>query len=121
MRNLIQEKLLELDSHIFYGLVPEGADIDEWNYFVFGQKSFRKSGTSGNDLNFYWYVTIVRENFIPDDDVIKVLNKITEIPGLRLADDECEFNYITKGNTNIVVEMVEIRFTKTKKGCFLNA
>ena len=121
MRNSIKEKLLELDNHIYYGLVPENADIKDWNYFVFGQKKFGKGGTTNNDYKGYWYVTIVRENFIPDGDVIDVINKITEIPGLKLADGEFEFRYTTKGNTNIVVEIVEIQFTKTKKGCFIDA
>lgn len=121
MRNLIKNKLLEIDDQLYYGIVPDNVEIDEWNYFIFGQRKFRKSGTSGTDLNGYWYVVIVRENFIPDDLIVDVVNKMTEIHGLRLVDDDCEYNYVTKGGTNIVVEMVEIKFTKTKKGCFINA
>lgn len=119
MRTLIKNKLLELESdeNIHYGLVPEGVEINNWDYFVFGQKKIRKKGTDSLDLQGYWYVTIVRENFIPDKVLFDVLKKIQEIPGLRLTDDECEYEYTTKGNTNIVVEILELKFTKTKKEC----
>ena len=117
MRNLIQEKLLEIDSNIHYGIVPDNVENKEWNYFVFGQRKLRKKDSTSNDLQGYWNVVIVRENFIPDDVVIDVINKITDIPGVRLADGDFEYNYIMKGNTNIVVEILELQFTKTKKGC----
>ena len=117
MRNKIKEKLSELDNKIYYGIVPESVGNDEWNYFVFGQRKLKKSGTSSTDLNGYWYVTIVRENFIPDDDVFNVIDKLTEISGLRLADGEFEYTYTFKGNTGIVVEILELQFTKMKKGC----
>lgn len=117
MRNKIKEKLLELDTNIYYGIVPDNVDIEDWNYFVFGQEKISKGGTSQTDLQGYWYVTIVRENFIPDETVLDVIEKITDIAGVRLADGDCEYNYVQKGSTNIIVEMLQIRFTKTKKRC----
>lgn len=119
MRDEINKKLLEIDGNRvpYYGIVPDNVEIAEWNYFVFGQTKIRKSGTSLTDLNGYWYVTIVRENFIPDDVVFQVIEKMEEIPGLRLADNDFEYNYLMKGSTNIVVEILELQFTKTKKRC----
>lgn len=118
MRNKIKEKLLELESsdRIHYGKVPDVLDYNDWNYFVFGQSRMRKSGTSSNDLNGYWYVAIVRENYLPDDDVKNVIKKLCSISGLRLADGDYTYDYATNGNTNNVVEMVILTFTKTKKG-----
>ena len=117
MRNDIREKLKEIDNVVLYGIVPDNVEIDEWNYLVFGQRKIRKKDTASNDLQGYWYVVIVRENYIPDDVVFQVINKMTEIPGLRLADGDLNYEYTTKGSTNIVVEMLELQFTKTKKGC----
>ena len=117
MRNKIKEKLLELDKTVYYGLVPDTVANDDWNYIVFGQRKIKKSGTSSTDLNGYWYVTIVREDYIPDDIVFEVLEKMSEIAGLRLADGDYEYTYTFKGNTNIVVEILELQFTKTKKRC----
>lgn len=115
MRNKIKEVLLELDTKIFYGIVPDNVEIDEWNYFVFGQEKIRKGGSSGTDLNGYWYVTIVRENFIPDEIVLDVIDSVTSIVGLRLADGDYEYSYVQKGSTNIIVEILELKFTKMKK------
>lgn len=116
MRNKIKEKLLEIDNKVFYGIVPDNVEVDTLDYFVFGQSKMRKSGTSSNDLNGYWYVVIVRENYIPDDLINQVISKLSEINGLRLADGDYEYNYIQKGNTNIIVEMLTLTFTKMKKG-----
>ena len=117
MRNKIRDKLIELDNKIYYGIVPDYVENEDWNYFVFGQRKLKKSGTSLADLNGYWYVTIVRENYIPDDTVFEVIDKLSEIPGLRLADGDYEYTYTFKGNTNIVVEILELQFTKMKKSC----
>ena len=117
MRNKIKEKLLELDKNIYYGIVPESEETFEWNYFVFGQSKVRKKDTNSNDLQGYWYVTIVREDFIPDDVVFDVIERLTDGTGLRLADGDFEYTYTFKGNTNIVVEILELQFTKTKKSC----
>lgn len=116
MRNKIRDKLKEIDEHIYYGMVPDNKEISEYNYFVFGQEKIRKKNpATSTDLQGYWYVGIIRENFIPDSLVFDVINKLTEIAGLRLADNDFEYSYITKGNTNIVVEILELKFTKTKK------
>lgn len=117
MRNKIKEKLLELEPNIYYGMIPDNVDIKEWNYFVFGQEKISKGGTSLTDLQGYWYVTIVRENFIPDETVLDVIEKMKEITGLRLADGDYEYNYVQKGSTNIIVEMLQLKFTKMKKRC----
>lgn len=117
MRNEIKNKLLELDTNIHYGMVPDSVTPKEYNYFVFGQEKINKKSATSNDLQGHWYVVIVREDFIPDDLVLDVIEKVTDIPGVRLADGDCTYDYITKGGTNIVVEMLMIKFTKTKKRC----
>jgi len=118
LRNKIKDKLSKIDSNIYYGIVPDNIDnLEEWNYLVFGQEKIRKSGSSLKDLNGYWYVVIVRENFIPDSLVNDVIDKMTEIAGLRLADGEHEYNYTFKGSTNIIVEVLTLTFTKMKKRC----
>lgn len=117
MRNKITEKLLELEPKVYYGMIPDNEEIEQWNYFVFGQEKISKGGTSLTDLQGYWYVTIVREDFIPDETVLDVIDKMLSINGLRLADGDYEYNYVQKGSTNIIVEMLQLKFTKTKKRC----
>lgn len=106
---------MDIDSNVYYGLAPREDVTNEWNYIVFGQSKLKKSGTSSTDLNGYYYVTIIREDYIPDELIFDVIDKMSEINGLRLADGDYQFTYLTKGNTNMVVEVLQLDFTKTKK------
>lgn len=116
MRDKIIEQLLTIDENVFYGMVPENTELEDWNYLVFGKQKIKKGGTTGIDLTDYYVVTIVREDFIPDDIVSQVIEKVTSINGVRLADGESNYEYVTKGNTNLVVEILPLYFSKTKKG-----
>lgn len=111
----MEQKLKEINENIFYGIVPENIGLKEWNYFVHGMKKIKKSGSSGNDLNRYYYVAIVRENYIDDKTIFQVIEKICEIPGMRLADGDFEVGYEFKGATDLSVEILELTFTKTIK------
>ena len=117
MRDKIKNVLLEIDSNLYYGMVPENEDIAVWNYLVFGKKKLKKAGTNGIDITDYYSVTIVREDFIPDELVLEVIDKMTSIPGIRLADGDCNYEYTTKGNTNLIVEVLSIYFSKSLKRC----
>lgn len=118
IRDDIKTKLLEIDENVYYGMIGDNIDIDEWNYIVFGKQKMKKAD-NGVDLVDYYVVTVVRENYIPDDVVTTVIAKMTEIPGMRLANSECEYEYTMKGNTNLVVEVLPIYFAKTLKRCKL--
>lgn len=88
---------------------------DTWNYIVFNRQSFNKTGTSGCDLNYQYQVHIIMENFIEEDFEINVIKAIQEQVRLKLT-GTAQYNYVTKNNTDIVVEMVTLTFTKTHKG-----
>ena len=88
---------------------------DTWNYIVFNRQSFSKTGTSGCDLNYQYQVHIIMENYIEEDFEINVIKTIQEQLRLKLT-GTAQYNYVTKNNTDIVVEMVTLTFTKTHKG-----
>ena len=115
VRDKIREVLLTIDQNVYYGMVPENKPIKTWDYLVFGKQKMKKA-ENGIDLVDYYVVTIVRENYIPDDVVTEVIDKMTSIAGIRLADGEYEYDYTTKGNTDLVVEVLPIIFAKTLKG-----
>lgn len=118
MRDKIKEVLETIDTNVFYGMVTENDEIEVWDYIVFGKQKTKKA-ENGVDLVDYYVVTIVREEFIPDDVVFDVIEKMTSIAGIRLADGEYEYEYTTKGDTDMVVEVLPIYFAKTLKGCKL--
>ncbi len=88
---------------------------DAWNYIVFNRQSFNKSGTSRIDLNYQYQVHIIMENYIDEDFEINIIKALQEQTKLKLT-GTAQYNYVTKNNTDIVVEMVTLTFTRTSKG-----
>lgn len=119
IRDKINEVLHEVDPNVYYGMIPENMNIEVWDYLVFGKQKTKKA-SGGQDMVDYYVVTIVRENYIPDDTVIDVIEKMTSIAGVRLADGEFEYDYTTKGNTDLVVEILPLYFTRPLKGVLTN-
>lgn len=121
MRNKIQDALLTVDgldeSNVFYGEAPleDVQKLTVWNYVVFGQTKIRKKNSNSTDLQGYWFVTLVCEDYIPDATVLEIIKKIEDC-GARLSDGDMNYEYLNKPNTNAVCEVLELEFTRTKKG-----
>ena len=105
MLNDIKQALEKLGYKAYYGRSLAKPN-DDWNYFVFNKSRTSRSGTNRMDYNKYYQVHFICENYIKDTK-------------LKLADTEIVFNYTTKNNTDRVVEICTIEFTKAKKGCEL--
>lgn len=120
MRNKIKEKLLEIDSNVFYGVAPESFAEQKsgMDCIVFGISDYKKKSQSSMDLQGTWYVIIVREDYIPESVIFDVIEKVEAIPGLRLTSDSCTVDYLQKGKTDTMVEALRLNFTRTiKSGC----
>jgi hypothetical protein len=110
----IQTKLQEIDSYVFYGMADEEQITSKWDYTVFMRRNLSISDTKQGYTDRY-AVAIVRENFIPEGLETQVINKMLEIAGMRIASTDCQYNYVKKPNTNIVVEILTIEFVKARK------
>lgn len=98
-----------------YGAMPAG-ESDIKNYIVFNRSVTSRSGTSKTDFNKYYEIHLVHEDFIPEDSEFTLINKILEIPGIKLASNDIEYDYAIKSKTKTVVEIATITFTKALKG-----
>lgn len=115
MLNKIKEALEQLDvGPVQYGRVRNAPDL--WNYVVFARDKLSRSGTSKTDFNRYYKVALVHEDFIPEGMEIEALKKLEEIPGLKQANIDIEYDYMIKKNSDTVVEMAVITFTEVLKG-----
>lgn len=112
----IQDTLETFELPVWYGRTFS-KEKDKWNYFVFNRKELDRSGKSRIDFNYYYQVHIIMEDYIPEGFEQEVIKKITENTKLKLVDQPMQFNYVTKNNTDTVVEMLTLEFTKTFKGC----
>ncbi|MCI8507557.1 MAG: hypothetical protein HFJ06_03180 [Lachnospiraceae bacterium] len=115
MLSKIRDALESLDiGPVQYGRLKNTPDL--WNYIVFARDRMQKSGTSRNDYNRYYTIVIVQEDYMPEGLEIRVIKKLEEIPGLKLANDNIQYDYTVKKNSGTVVEMAVISFTEIIKG-----
>lgn len=110
----IRDKLKEIDPNVFYGMADDSMRETVWDYIVFNRKRM-KPGANRTGYSYYFSVNIIRENFIPEGLDLTVIEKMLEIPGMRLAGDDMPYNYVAKPNTNVVVEMLSIDFVRPVK------
>lgn len=109
----IKTKLEELDSKVFYGMVDDSMRETVWNYTVFNRvKTSQNANKTGYSDTFA--VHVIRENFIPEELFEQYVDKMIEIPGMRLS-GEGSYTYVQKPNTNTVVEMLSLEFVKPRK------
>jgi hypothetical protein len=111
----IQDTLETFGLPVWYGRTFS-KEKDKWNYFVFNRKELDRSGKSRIDFNYYYQVHIIMEDYIPEGFEQEVIKKVIENTGLKLVDQPMQFNYTAKNNTDMVVEMLTLEFTKTFKG-----
>ena len=114
-RTKIEQALKEIDDTVFYGKMPESFIKEDWNCIVFGKNSIKPTGTSNIDMIDNYWVAIIRENYIPDDLVYEIIDKLNSLPGLKLTSDEGNYEYVFKNKTDLVVEFLTLSFSKVKK------
>lgn len=85
-----------------------------WNYIVFNRKP-TKVNENKTGYSHYYTVNVIRENFVPEGMELRVIEKMLEISGMRLAGTDFQYTYVEKPNTNAVVEMLSIDFVKAVK------
>lgn len=116
----VNKVLKEIDPLVFYGVVParlvdeNGEEVETWDYIVFNRSRLKNHAnkTSYGDV---FEVHIVREEYIPEGIDIDIITKLTALPGVKLADDDGTYDYIMKPNTDTVVEMLSLTFTRGRK------
>lgn len=113
LNNQIREKLEEIDKAVFYGRAKSLTAETPWNYMVYHKVS-RTNNTNKTSKSYAFRVAIVRENEIPEGLDDEVIEKITSIPGVRLAGD-ADYGYEMKGKTETAVEVMSIPFVKAEK------
>lgn len=111
----IKQKLEEVDTRVYYGIVDESVKNTVWDYIVFNRTKL-KASTNRTGYTDGYDVHIIRENFVPEGVDLEVIGKMQAIDGIRLnVNEDGEYNYLQKPNTNIVVEMLTLHFVRARK------
>lgn len=114
MLQAIETTLREVLEPVFYGSADDVSNSALWNYIVFfrDRRSQNQNHTSITD---YYTVGIVHENWVPDEMIEKVIEKLEALPGIRIAGTDVDFNYTRKPGTNAVVEIATLTFSRARK------
>lgn len=107
----IKNKLLELDPNVYYGLADKQ---NEWNYIVFARHRTKLSENNTGKTEYY-SVAVVRENYVEEEILDNLIDKMRKIPGIRIAKEDAGYSCIKKPNTNMVVEIMEVTFCRAVK------
>jgi len=110
----LKDKLLEVDPVVYYGMVDDSQREMVWDYTVF-ERTKIAFNQNKNSRSYFFKVHIIRENFIPEGIELAVIEKVCEIPGMRVSGDPT-FQYVPKPNTNVVIEIMSIDFVLAVKG-----
>lgn len=113
LNSRIRKKLEEIDPLVFYGMAGNLREDVLWNYMVYFRER-RRPSENKTGKNYLFHVAIVRENEIPEGLDDEVIQKILEIPGVRLSGDAI-YSYTEKDNTGAAVEVLDITFVKPMK------
>ena len=104
----------------YYGACNE-RELDHWNYFVFNRRVTTKRNGSRQDYQTFYEVHIVHEDYIPEgyvEAVVAALEAEDESgTKIRATDDDIRYDYVFKGNTDVVVEMATITVFHPAKRC----
>ena len=120
LTTLAFDKTIPMEG-VWYGACRE-RELDKWNYFVFNRyKTTKNNQGSKVDLQTFYQVHVVHEDYIPEGYVEKVISALQEKDAsgtkLKLTNEDIGYSYIFKGNTNMVVEIATIVLYHPEKRC----
>lgn len=105
---------------VWYGAC-RAEKLDYWNYFVFNRRRTTKNNTAHVDLQTFYQVHVIHEDYIPEGYIEKVIEELQKKDEsgtkLRVTDDDITYDYLFKGNTDMVVEIAHITFYHPQKRC----
>ena len=116
LNELCKDKEVPMEG-VWYGACQQ-EKLDTWNYFVFNRSKTTKS-SNRMDYQTFYQVHIIHEDYIPEGYVEKVCEALLEQSDAKLktTSEDIIYNYIFKGNTNLVVEIATITLFHPEKRC----
>lgn len=114
MLQQIEAKLKEVCEPVFYGSADDVGSSALWNYIVFFRDSVKRN-SNNTGFTDYYTVGIVHENWVPDEMIEATIAQMESLHGMRLANDDIEFDYSRKPSTNAVIEIATLTFARARK------
>ena len=115
MLNTIRNALLGVDPNVYFGGVTNTDKINKWDYIVFSRGDMKRNVRGNTAYSTTINVVVVREEYVPEETIYRVIEVMEGIPNVRLNENAVEFEYDRKGNTKTVMEMAVISFSWMRK------
>lgn len=112
--DLIEQALIKVDENVYYGTAAKKPKDAPWDYTVFSREPASRSANKTSITHVY-AVSVVRENFVPEEMMVKVIDAMEAIPGMRMTDGGIDFDYQVIPGTSDTAEMMTITFSKGVK------
>lgn len=112
--NDLQDALLSVDENVYYGTAEQHPKDKRWDYIVFSRDVISRNDNR-TSLTDTVNVAIVREEYIEEGLPETIVDTVEGLKGFRLASGNHEYFYTVKPNTNLVVEMLVLKFTHSRK------
>lgn len=109
----IEAALKEIDPRTYYGTAAKIGRDEPWDYTVFGRESATMNANY-TSLTEVYPVAVIRENYVPESMEDAVLAAMRTIPGIKPTGDVV-YDYMVKPGTTDIVEMMIIRFQRSRK------
>lgn len=110
----LQNALLSIDEHTYYGSAAQHPKDEPWDYLVFYRDTLsrRKNKAGYTDcVN----VEVTREEFVDDALVEAIVESVEALPGFTLREGEHEYWYGVKPSTHHTVERLVLHFAHARK------
>lgn len=103
------------DLPVYYGTSAEASGHAVYDYIVFWRDRVAWKVGSRGDYTNYYTVALVRQNYIPEEETLTILDALRDIPGLKETSDGITYSYLTKPGTALALEVAEYHFLEAKK------
>lgn len=114
--NELKNCLEKIDPHVCYGKCSDDYVLENgWNVIVFNRRSIRKLS---KDIIKTFEISICRESSIDEDLAMKIIKAVTGETKLKFPEQDMPYSYIKKGESDDVVEILTLTFTKQEKNVF---
>ena len=112
LETLASDPEYPMSGGVFYGVCNVNS-LEEWNYFVFNRR--RVLYTNHKSYTDIFEVHAVHEDYIAEGYELEIVKAFKNaLPGCSLS-EEITYDYSTKSDSNVVVEICTLTFKCAKK------
>lgn len=115
MLDEIRAALLTVDPNVCYGTDQELDGTDIWDYTVFRRVNTVLHARQKYDLTDCYEVSIVRQDYVPEDEPLRVLAALEAVPGLKRLGEDIRYTAVTKPGTKAQLEIATLTVCAPRK------